>query len=134
METVNSKEPKLPLYATYGTLRKGMGNDRLLDNEHCVLLGTQKTDANYKMVSLGGYPGVIPGEGTQQIVVEVYSVSSKDVERSLDRLESFPRFYQKMEIDTQWGKATMYILSEEKYGHLPIVASGDWKQYVKSKY
>lgn len=131
METINSKEPNAPLYAVYGTLRQGFGNHRLLDNEHCVLMGTQLTDPAFKMVSLGGFPGVIPNEGMQEITIEVYQVNSKKVEQQLDWLEGYPRFYQKMEIDTQWGKANMYILSEEKYGDLPLVESGDWKQFVK---
>jgi gamma-glutamylaminecyclotransferase len=132
METaMQSKEPQGNLYAVYGTLRKGFGNHRLLDNEHCELLGTVKTEPKFKMVSLGGFPGVIPDEGTQSVVVEIYRVNSKEVEKRLDWLEGYPSFYQKTEIETQWGTANMYILSEEKYGSRPIVESGDWKEYVK---
>lgn len=127
-----SQEPKAPLYAVYGTLRKGFGNHRLLNNDFCKLLGTEITAPEFKMVSLGGFPGLIPG-GKQSVTIEVYEVNSKEVEQSLDWLEGYPSFYQKMTINTQWGKANVYILSEEKYGRLPIVESGDWIEYTNSK-
>jgi gamma-glutamylcyclotransferase (GGCT)/AIG2-like uncharacterized protein YtfP len=114
------------LYAVYGTLRKGYGNHRLLNNEHCRLLGTTTTPASMKMVSLGGFPGVIPNAGTQEVVVEIYEVNSADVEQRLDWLEGYPGFYQKTTIPTQWGEANMYILSEEKYGRYSVVESGNW--------
>lgn len=131
---ISSKEPKAPLYAVYGTLRQGFGNyNRLLNNEHCVYLGTQKTTPNFKMVSLGGYPGVIPDAGTQEVTVEIFQVNSPKVEQQLDWLEGYPSFYQKTTIDTQWGKADMYILNNEEWGNRPVVESGDWKQFVESR-
>lgn len=127
------KEPQGKLYAVYGTLRQGFGNyKRLLDNKDCTYLGTQRTSADFKMVSLGGFPGVIPG-GDQEVTIEVFQVNNPQIEKSLDYLEGYPRFYQKMTIKTNWGKADMYILSEEEYGHLTIVKSGDWSDYVKQK-
>lgn len=120
------------LYAVYGTLRKGFGNNRLLQNEFSKFLGTERTKAEYKMVSLGGFPGVIL-KGDQEITIEVWEVNSPDVEKRLDILEGFPNFYQKTELDTQWGKANMYILSEEEYGNRTVVESGDWKEFVTKK-
>jgi gamma-glutamylcyclotransferase (GGCT)/AIG2-like uncharacterized protein YtfP len=118
------------LYAVYGTLRQGFGNyKRLLDNEFCEYLGTQKTSPDFKMVSLGGFPGVIPG-GKQEIVIEVFRVNSPKVEQQLDWLEGYPNFYGKTTLPTQWGEANMYILTEERYGQAPVVESGDWKQHV----
>jgi gamma-glutamylaminecyclotransferase len=127
MKTINSKEPQSgALYAVYGTLRKGYGNHRLLDNPYCELLGTIKTEPKFKMVSLGGFPGVIPNEGTQEVVVEIYRVNSENVEQRLDWLEGYPSFYNKTEIPTPWGTANMYILDEHRYGSNNIVESGDW--------
>lgn len=119
------------LYAVYGTLRRGFGNYTwCLKNEHCTFLGEQRTAPKFKMVSLGGFPGVIPG-GNQEVTIEVFSVNSKDVERSLDNLEGYPSFYQKMKVETEWGLANMYILSEDRYGKAPLVESGDWKQHIQ---
>lgn len=123
-----SQDPKGPLYAVYGTLRKGFGNHRLLNNEHCTLLGTETTKPNFHMVSLGGFPGVIP-DGKQSIVIEVYEVNSKDVEQRLDWLEGYPNFYQKMKIETQWGTANMYILNES-YLSRTVIESGDWTKHM----
>lgn len=123
---------KKSLYAVYGTLRKGHGNHRLLNNEFCTLLGTTKTAPKFKMVSLGGFPGVIPdGGGEQAVTIEVYEVNHPEVEQRLDWLEGYPSFYNKMEIDTEFGKADMYILDEARYGSRPIVESGDWNQFVE---
>jgi gamma-glutamylcyclotransferase (GGCT)/AIG2-like uncharacterized protein YtfP len=120
------------LYAVYGTLRNGFGNNRLLQNDYVEYMGEERTAPNYKMVSLGGFPGVIPN-GEQSILIEVFKVKSPVVERNLDSLEGYPRFYQKMEIETQWGIANMYILSEEQYGKHKIVEGGDWKQFINEK-
>jgi gamma-glutamylcyclotransferase (GGCT)/AIG2-like uncharacterized protein YtfP len=125
-------EPQGNLYAVYGTLRKGFGNHRLLDNEYSERLGTFKTNPEWKMVSLGGFPGVIPN-GSQVITVEVYRVTNPMVERRLDMLESYPSFYGKTKIETPWGTADMYTLTEEEYGHLTPVPSGDWIQWTEER-
>lgn len=127
---MNSKETEGILVAVYGTLRKGWGNHRLLDNEYCTYLGTTRTEPSYKMVSLGAFPGVIEG-GDKSITIEVYSVNSKKVEQQLDWLEGFPSFYQKAQLMTEWGTATMYVLSEEHYGSRTIITDGDWSEYIK---
>lgn len=133
MNIEQSQEQNGTLVATYGTLRHGLGNwSHFLNNEHCTFLGEQRTEPNYKMVSLGGFPGVILN-GNQQITIDVFRVSSERVLKNLDSLEGYPSFYQKTDINTKWGKAKMYILSEEKYGNLSVIESGDWKEYRKSK-
>lgn len=130
-----SQDPTGPLYAVYGTLRNGWGNHRLLDNEHCTFLGTERTLPLFHMISLGGFPGVIPN-GKQEITIEIYEVNSPEVERRLDQLEGYPRFYQKMVIETKWGPANIYILSEDylKKDSYPIVKSGDWAEHSGRKF
>jgi len=127
-----SQDPQGPLYAVYGTLRQGFGNyQRLLNNEFCTYLGTERTEPNFHMVSLGGFPGVIPG-GNQAITIEVFQVNSPKVEQGLDWLEGYPSFYGKMEIKTKWGMANMYILDESYLGRT-IVPSGDWAEHIGRK-
>jgi gamma-glutamylcyclotransferase (GGCT)/AIG2-like uncharacterized protein YtfP len=129
MEKNQSQDPKNGvLYAVYGTLRVGFGNNRLLNNEHCTYLGTEITAPKFHMVSLGGFPGVILN-GKQSITIEVFRVNSKDVEQRLDWLEGYPSFYQKTVIDTQWGKTNMYILNDS-YLKNKQVESGDWAKYI----
>ena len=120
------------LYAVYGTLRKGFGNyNRLLNNEHCEYLGTQRTDPNFTMVSLGGFPVVIPS-GKKEVTIEVFRVNQPRIDKQLDFLEGYPSFYQKMKIQTQWGEADMYILSEDYLGKKEV-ESGDWKEFIQGK-
>jgi len=125
------------LYAVYGTLRKGFGNYRyLLSNpEEADFIGEMKTEPKFKMVSLSGFPGVIVDskDGKTAIVVEIFRVKTKELERRLDNLEGYPHFYNKTQIDTAWGKANMYILPNEKYGDYKEVVSGDWKQYISER-
>lgn len=132
---MNSKEPQPPLFAVYGTLRNGFGNHHILNNTFCEFLGLFITKPEFKMVSLGGFPGVIidaPKEQlNQSIITEIYQVNHTAIEERLDRLEGYPEFYQKTKIKTPWGEAYMYILSEKKYGKFPIVTSGDWKTREK---
>jgi gamma-glutamylcyclotransferase (GGCT)/AIG2-like uncharacterized protein YtfP len=136
MEQV-TQEPQGSLYAVYGTLRQGFGNyERHLNNKHSQYLGTETKMIPFKMVSLGGFPGLIPTDYAHcsMITYEVFRVTDKRVENGLDMLEGYPDFYQKTVIDTQWGKANLYILSEKRYGNRTIVESGDWKEFAKSRY
>jgi len=121
------------LYAVYGTLRKGLGNyKRYLDNDDCKYLGTQKLRIPYKMVSLGGFPGLVwTNPYHSQITIEVFNVTSPDIEKQLDMLEGYPDFYEKTTINTQWGEATIYYLHSERYANYPVVESGDWVNRVK---
>lgn len=123
------KESNSKLYAVYGTLRKGYGNHRILDNEHCEYLGTQRTTPEFKMVTLGGFPGVIP-DGSSSVTIEVYRVNHPTVDQRLDWLEGYPSFYQKTQVETEWGTADMYILSESGYGRHTVIPSGDWAEHV----
>lgn len=108
--------------AVYGTLRKGFGNHSLLANKDTEYLGRCKTEPKFTMKSLGMFPGVYENGGTS-ITVEVYKIND-DVFKRVDGLEGFPTFYDRQEINTEFGKAWMYFL-KGKTNH-PIVTSGDW--------
>lgn len=128
----NSQDPKPALYAVYGTLRRGFGNySRHLDNEFSTYLGTERTQPEFTMVSLGGFPGVIP-DGKESVTIEVFEVNSPRVEKGLDYLEGYPSFYGKMKIDTKWGEANMYIL-DNSYLTRSKVPSGDWAEHIGKK-
>jgi gamma-glutamylcyclotransferase (GGCT)/AIG2-like uncharacterized protein YtfP len=136
----NKQEPQVsqnpaPLYAVYGTLRQGFGNNRRLQNEFSEFLGAQTLSAPFRMVSMGGFPGMISTPGKEStITIEVFRVTSSAVERSLDALEGYPGWYDKKTIETQWGTAYIYTQTEEQVGHLTPVPSGDWKQFVEERY
>jgi gamma-glutamylcyclotransferase (GGCT)/AIG2-like uncharacterized protein YtfP len=126
-------ENKTTLYAVYGTLRQGFGNyERLLNNKDCEFLGSERTKPEFTMVSLGGFPGVIPG-GQESITIEVFRVNNPQIERQLDYLEGYPSFYDKMTIETSFGPANMYILDGSYLSRNPKVESGDWKEHRAKK-
>lgn len=130
-----TQDPQGALYAVYGTLRQGFGNNRLLQNKYSEYLGTQRLEAPFRMVSMGGFPGMIATDMAHchNITIEVFRVSSPDVEQSLDWLEGYPGWYDKQTIETQWGTAFIYTQTEEQVGHRPAVESGDWKEFVNLK-
>src|SRR5687768_13262362 len=108
MEEV-TQEPQGSLYAVYGTLRQGFGNNRLLQNEHSQYLGTQTKKFPFRMVSMGGFPGMIYTPGKENtITIEVFRVTSPTVERRLDMLEGYPGWYDKQTVETEWGTAFIY--------------------------
>lgn len=127
------------LVFVYGSLKKGFHNNYFLDNSKFI--GENKTLGKHRMISLGGFPGVIwcggsggafKDRGTAQIHGEIWQVNSERDRRRLDMLEGYPNFYDKQDIYTQWGKATMYVLSkeflsDEKYLNQPTIDTGVWK-------
>jgi len=113
--------------AVYGSLREGLGN-------HEVLNGAPKiaetfTGPEFKMISLGGFPGVLPGD--KKVKVEVYQVDDEETKIGLDRLEGYPDFYDRKEVKLENGdKAWIYILNErykelDKKEHIT-----DWKEFL----
>ena len=114
------------LYAVYGTLKKGFGNHRILENNDLVFEGS--VNIPYYMVSLGGFPGLIKDDKDNPIHIEVYEVTDEETERRLDRLEGYPSFYNKDMIETPVGEAHIYFLERSGYGDNGLVESGNWER------
>ena len=118
------------LVAVYGSLRSGMGNHQyyLSDSEY---KGTFSTEPEYTLHSLQWYPG-LKLNGNTSVVMEVYEVDEKTL-TNLNRLEGYypgekSTFYDRIEINTPWGKAFTYIYVNE-LSKDSIVESGDWVAY-----
>ena len=118
------------LVAVYGSLRSGMGNHQyyLSDSEY---KGTFSTEPEYTLHSLQWYPG-LKLNGNTSVVMEVYEVDEKTL-TNLNRLEGYypgekSTFYDRIEINTPWGKAFTYIYVNE-LSKDSIVESGDWVSY-----
>lgn len=124
---------KKKLIAVYGTLRKGGGNHRLIQNAE--YLGSFSTEPVYTMKSLGGFPGLKEG-GNTSIVMEVYAVNDQEA-AAVDRLEGYREgeenwFYDKKPIDTPFGEASFYLYVPERET-LENVESGDWMQFIEGR-
>lgn len=122
---------KKTLVAVYGTLRRGFGNHRLLQNAE--YMGTFNTEPIYTLHDLGGFPG-LKNNGTTSVVMEVYSVNQQEAE-NVDRLEGYSpnhpaTFYDKQPIETPWGTAGVYIYVNN-LDKAPLVESGDY--YLERK-
>lgn len=127
---------------TYGTLRLGEGNWAwCLNNDESVHLGTTTVDDKFTLVDYahGGFPAVVRHEdGNTPIVVDIFEVSDK-VAANVDRLEGYDeseaehRFYDRMEVDTEFGKALIYFMDESALNR-PKIESGDWIKYLKNQY
>lgn len=100
----------------YGTLKQGHGNHRLLRGSK--YLGRSMIEGRYKMLSLGGFPGLVQsGElPNNRISGEVYQID-EDTLQSLDWLEGHPKFYERKKVPTQFKNAWCYFLPEQYLTH-----------------
>ena len=118
------------LVGVYGSLRRGMANHTyyLTSSEY---KGTFRTEPEYTLYSLVYYPG-LKQNGNHSVVMEVYEVDEETL-KSLNRLEGYypgekSTFYDRIEINTPWGKAYTYIYVNE-LSKESIVESGDWVKF-----
>lgn len=140
-----TKEKKdYPLYAVYGSLRKGDYNHKtyLENREDIEYVGTYITDPIYKMISIGqgSFPGLLQ-KGDTSVTLEIYKIKSKSIERELDGLEGYygvdeNNMYDKDIIDTPYGPSFIYFYNWSKSSDDDIkdfiVESGDWIDYKLS--
>lgn len=121
---------KKHLVSVYGSLRKKQSNYEYYLSSS-IYKGTFSTEPEYTLHSLSFYPG-LKLNGNTSVVMEVYEVDEKTLE-TLNRLEGYrpgekSSFYDRIEINTPWGKAFTYIYVNE-LSKDSIVESGDWVKY-----
>jgi len=127
------------LYAVYGTLRNGHGNNRLLQKSTVEFLGTLQTPPNYTMVGRGaGFPYV--GEnGSTAITIEIFRTNDEEVIRRVNGLEGYSgvrnhssNWYDTCDVDTPWGTANMFINNESVEGapERAIIHTGDFNNQI----
>jgi gamma-glutamylcyclotransferase (GGCT)/AIG2-like uncharacterized protein YtfP len=123
----------------YGSLLSGLGNHGLLTDS--TFIGKTLSPPEFAMLDLGSFPGVIHLiEGGKSVIGEVYEVDDVTFLR-LDRLEGYsshdPKsgLYNRMEIDTEFGKAFIYTYND-LYGRSYVhpVEDGDWRTYHDKKF
>lgn len=109
----------------YGTLKRGHSNHQLLDRAE--FLGEAVTKPEFTMLDLGFFPGVIK-HGRTPIYGEIYRVDQRQFQ-ALDRLEGYPDFYGREQIDIPGRNETpwMYILPVKYMGQNTEVDGGIWE-------
>ena len=115
--------------SVYGTLRKKCGANYKMDNTEFI--GKSKENVNFKMLHLGGFPGLVKSEEKNELVFETYKIKDddKDTLRILDQYEGYPSFYDRCEIelDNLGVKSWVYYLKNDKYSEgANQIISGDW--------
>jgi gamma-glutamylcyclotransferase (GGCT)/AIG2-like uncharacterized protein YtfP len=113
------------LVFVYGTLLKGEANHRLLAGAEP--LGTHRTRPCFTLLDLGAYPGAVAG-GATAIGGEVYRIDGGTLAR-LDRLEEYPRLYDRRPIDTPYGRAWIYLYRGRRADR-PAIPWGDWRAHA----
>ena len=103
----------------YGTLKKGYHNHEVLTEESGgKFIGTTNVK-DYALADLGSFPAAFPMAGST-IIGEVYEVEDLD---SIDHLEGYPSFYNRIEVETVYGQAWLYF-QEKPHGE--VVFGGIW--------
>lgn len=113
----------------YGTLKKGWGNNRLLQQDGAVFLYEHVFEGPFDMVDLHAFPGLIesPENQNSKIKGEVYLINDA-VLSDLDRLEGNGSFYERRYIEQEdfW----VYVLMKtDKYLHYPMVEKNKREEY-----
>lgn len=124
------------LVAVYGSLLSGLGNHRVIQGDNTEFLGEFISEPVYSLYDLGFFPG-LHENGKTAVKMEVYSVD-KNTAINVDRLEGYkegvpPTFYDKTDIETPWGTASVYIYMGNP-GEERLVESGDWREHLSIKY
>lgn len=114
----------------YGSLKRGYGNHRLLERGKAEFKGLEVLRGPYRMVSLGGFPGVVREPDrtvNNHIIGEVYEVDV-DTLHALDLLEGHPEWYTRQKVvgEHGHGKCWVYILPQS-YLENETVQSGCWR-------
>lgn len=103
----------------YGSLRRKQGNSHWMTNAQW--LGDHNVE-DFRLYSLGHYPGAVPGTGHVQ--GEVYRIDSATL-AELDALRTAGGEYKRQLIQTPYGSAWMYVYQRPVDGRTWI-ESGNW--------
>lgn len=112
--------------AVYGTLKRGLRNDRWLSGAHFV--GTDQL-VDITLYDLGPFPGA-KQEASQGVEVEIFNVTVEQMGR-LDQLEGYNTedptvgLYDRAIFQTRHGPAWLYLYNDDVEGY-PAIRQGRW--------
>lgn len=128
------------LVATYGSLRRGMGNHVVNTYADAEFVGVGKTKDNIDIFAYcGGFPSISlkHSDNGKPVVVDIYRTTQDGLEGPYDRLEGYSptrksgNFYDRTQVmvemeDGSEVKAWIYHIDSQTG---PLVESGDWGLY-----
>lgn len=110
----------------YGTLKRGHGANRFLQDHDAVFVGESVTHARYSLYRLGWFPGMIIDEDVNGGVLgELYEVT-EDCLDLLDDYEGHPSLFRREEIELQDGSKAISYLYQRNCSVAERVEGGDW--------
>lgn len=127
------------LVATYGSLRVGMENEGVNKMAGATYYGQGKTVENIDLYQYGGayFPSVSLAHSVSgtPVIVDVYETDEAGLTGPYDRLEGYPGFYNRTQIDIAMDsgetvKAWIYHIDREQVNR---VEHGDWIKFKQSK-
>lgn len=127
---------KKPVFvATYGSLRCGMQNYAVNEAAGAKHIGTGLTCKNIDLYRYRGayFPSVslAHSENEKPVVVDVFETDMDGLTGPYDRLEGYPDFYNRTEVDVcmeDGSKVTAWIYHIDERQE-ELVASGDWVKH-----
>lgn len=123
----------------YGSLKRGFGNNRLLQNDESEFICEDYIE-DFEMYSMGAFPGVVHVPGSRSVVHgEVWKVSDNILER-LNTLEGFrgednpSNFYNCKKVETKNYHHSCYVYLQDTAPSDMLVLEGIWENpYVTSR-
>lgn len=107
----------------YGTLKKGHPNHGFLKSAHP--LGSDSV-GGFQMYSLGPFPAVCRASENDIVYGETYLVDEQEL-ASLDMLEGYPDFYNRMQIWTEeLGELAWIYYQSHCFMHGTLIEGGVW--------
>lgn len=117
------------LVFTYGTLRHGESNARLLAQaDYCACF---VSPPGYQLFDTGAFPAAV-ARGDMPIVGEIYRIGPSTL-AALDTLEDYPSLYTRQLIDTPVGAAWIYLWAGDVDARWPVIADGDWCRHRRRR-
>lgn len=120
--------------AVYGSLKKGMHNHSLLENDGAQFLGVEDLTVPFKMIPYSSFPALIPNAQNTTVQMEIYDVNDS-VYHFVEILEGYPHFYDKATTTLSNGDSVeFYIIPDtsqrlqQQYINEPGIYN--WNDYV----
>jgi len=85
------------IVAVYGSLKRGFGNYRVMEDAQGVFIGEAESEADNFIMAGYGFPYVVTSDSevAGKIMVELFEVPELGVLTNLDLLEGHPTFYKR---------------------------------------
>lgn len=112
------------LVFVYGTLKRGLGNHRVLKRGGAEFIG-EDSMVGFDLYDMEWFPCVVPNEDPSSVVRgEVFRVDDETMRR-LDQLEGYPHHYDRAQRATMGGHDAWIYHYDSPRGRR--VESGDWQ-------